>query len=166
MKSLDVRVRRLSCVSAHRFEDVVARVTATIGRPDIEAFRGALAAATTLGELRSAVDAAVGTSNLMEFARFDAGEVLRKQHGGAGERILRLLVGNPLIMREMAKSVPDAAAHAPVTILIDQRADGVHLTYDSMESLLAPYGDEAALIVARELDVKIERLLENAASAG
>jgi uncharacterized protein (DUF302 family) len=99
----------------------------------------------------------------MEFVRFDAGEVLHKERGGQGPKILRLVVGNPLIMKEMAKSVPDAASYAPVTILISERADGVHLSYDSMASLLAPYGSEAALDVAKELDTKIESLLETAA---
>jgi hypothetical protein len=66
-------------------------------------------------------------------------------------------------MKEMAKAVPDAAAYAPITILIDERADGVHLSYDSMASLIAPYGSEPALAVARDLDAKIEALLETAA---
>jgi hypothetical protein len=50
-----------------------------------------------------------------------------------------------------------------VTILVDERADGVHLSYDSMASLIALDGSEAALAVARDLDAKIERLLEAAA---
>jgi hypothetical protein len=62
-------------------------------------------------------------------------------------------------MKEMAKVVPDAASYAPVTILVDERADGVHLSYDFMASLLAPYGHDAALQVARDLDAKIEDLL-------
>jgi len=99
----------------------------------------------------------------MEFVRFDAGEILRKERGGQGPRLLRLLVGNPLIMVEMARAVPDAAAYAPVTILVDERADGVHLSYDSMVSLIAPYGSEAALVVARDLDAKVESLLKAAA---
>jgi hypothetical protein len=66
-------------------------------------------------------------------------------------------------MKEMAKSVPDAASYAPVTILVDERADGVHLSYDSMASLIAPYGSQAALAVARDLDAKIETLLQKAA---
>ena len=49
----------------------------------------------------------------MEFVRFDAGEVLRKERNGQGPKLLRLVVGNPLIMKEMAKTVPDAAAYAP-----------------------------------------------------
>ena len=92
----------------------------------------------------------------MEFARFDSGDVLRKERGGQGPKMLRLVVGNPLIMKEMAKIVPDAGSYAPVTILIDERTDGVHLSYDSMASLLAPYGSEAALVVARDLDAKIK----------
>jgi hypothetical protein len=50
-----------------------------------------------------------------------------------------------------------------VVILVDERADGVHLSYDSMASLLGPYGSQAALLVARDLDAKIESLLEAAA---
>jgi hypothetical protein len=65
-------------------------------------------------------------------------------------------------MKEMAKTVPDAASYAPVTILVDERADGVHLSYDSMASLIAPYGSEVALAVAKDLDAKIEILLQTA----
>jgi hypothetical protein len=52
----------------------------------------------------------------------------------------------------MAQHVPDAGSYAPVTILIDERSDGVHLSYDRMTSFLAPYRNAAALNVARELD--------------
>jgi hypothetical protein len=77
--------------------------------------------------------------------------------------MLRLVVGNPLIIKKMAKVVRDAASYAPVAILIDERADGVHLSYDSMATLLAPYGHEEALRVARDLDARVEELLEAAA---
>jgi hypothetical protein len=66
-------------------------------------------------------------------------------------------------MKEMAKHVPDAGAYAPVTVLVDERADGVHLSYDRMASLLAPYENNAALNVARDLDAKVEDLLRQAA---
>lgn len=122
-----------------------------------------MAGASTLAELEAVVRPALGSSDLMEFVRIDAGEVVRKGTGGKGPKMLRLLVGNPLIMKEMAKSVPDAASYAPVTVLVDERADGVHLSYDSMESLLAPYGHKAALQVARDLDAKVEDLLRLAA---
>ncbi len=163
MPTLEILVQRFSVVSSSSFEEVVRRLTAAIGRPDMKAFHGALAAARTLADLEEAVQGAIGPSGLMEFIRFDAGEVLRKERGGQDPKILRLVVGNPLIMKEMARTVPDAAAYAPVTILIDERADGVHLSYDLMASLLAPYGSQAALTVARDLDAKIESLLRAAA---
>lgn len=56
-----------------------------------------------------------------------------------------------------------AAAYAPVTILVGERADGVHLSYDLMASLIAPYGSQSAFAVAGDLDAKIEFLLETAA---
>lgn len=163
MPTIEVLVRRVSVVSLRPFDEVVRRLTATIGRPDMNAFHGALNGAATLAELEEVVQEAVGSSDLMEFVRFDAGEVLRKERGGQGPKILRLVVGNPLIMKEMAKTVPDAASYAPVTILVDERVDGVHLSYDLMASLLAPYGSQEALAVARALDAKIEHLLETAA---
>jgi len=49
-------------------------------------------------------------------------------------------------------------------IHVDERPDGVHLSYDRMASLLAPYKNAAALKVARELDAKVEALLASAAA--
>jgi uncharacterized protein (DUF302 family) len=163
MPTIDVPVRRVSVVSARPFDEIVQRLTATIGHPDMNAFHNAVTAAATLADLEDVVHAATGCSDLMEFVRFDAGEVLRKERGGQAPKILRLVVGNPLIMKEMAKEVPDAASYAPITILVDERADGVHLSYDSIASLIAPYGNQTALLVARDLDAKIEGLLETAA---
>jgi hypothetical protein len=64
----------------------------------------------------------------------------------------------------MVKHVPDAGSYAPVTILIDERSDGVHISYDRMASLLAPYENAEALNVARDLDAKVEGLLAFAAA--
>ena len=163
MPTIEVQVVRFSVVSTRPFDEIVTRLTATIGRTDMSSFHSALAAATTVADLEKVIQGAIGSSELMEFARYDAGEVLRKERGGQGPKLLRLVVGNPLIMKEMAKLVPDAASYAPVTILVDERADGVHLSYDLMESLITPYGNQTALAVARDLDAKIERLFETAA---
>ena len=163
MQTRDVLVKRWSVVSARSFEDVVERLTAQIGHTDLREFERAMAAAKTLADLEKVVLAAVGPSGFMEVARYDHGTVLRKERGGEGPKMLRLLIGNPLIMKEMARVVPDAASYAPTTILVDERADGVHLSYDSMASLLAPYRNPVALAVAKDDDAKVQRLLETAA---
>jgi hypothetical protein len=67
-------------------------------------------------------------------------------------------------MREMVRHTVDAGSYAPVTILVDERPDGVHLSYDRMVSLLAPYENQQALAVARDLDSKVENLLRKAAA--
>ena len=76
---------------------------------------------------------------------------------------MRLVLGNPSIMRRMAEHVPDAGSYAPVTVLIDERSGGVHLSYDRMASFLATYQNAEALKVARELDATIETLLASVA---
>ena len=105
----------------------------------------------------------LGKTGLMRFMELDHGAVIRKATGRDTPRMLRLIIGNPLIMQEMAKRVPDAGSYAPVTALVDERPDGVHVSYDRMSSLLAPYRNSEALAVARDLDEKVEALLYEAA---
>jgi uncharacterized protein (DUF302 family) len=100
----------------------------------------------------------------MEFARLDHGGVVHKGETGDHPKVFRLVIGNPLIMREMVKHVPDAGSYAPVTILIDERPDAVHISYDKMASFLAPYEDAQAFKVANDQDVKVEALLAAAAA--
>ena len=100
----------------------------------------------------------------MSFVQFDHGIIMRKELGSDTPRMVRLVIGNPLIMKEMAKHVSDAGSYAPVTVLVDERPDGVHLSYDRMTSFLAPYGNPDALAVAQSLDKKVEDLLRQAAA--
>jgi uncharacterized protein (DUF302 family) len=163
MATFQVSVERVSIVSSNPFEDVLERLASQIGHPDMSAFSKAVAAAESYAALEKIVQEAVGPYGLMEFTRFNLGEILSKESGADSPQILRLVVGNPLIMKQMAVHVHDVGSYAPVDILIDERADGVHLSYDRMASLLAPYGSAEALKVAEDLDAKIERLLEAAA---
>lgn len=165
MKSRTFETERVSVMSSKPFEAVVAALRAAIGRPDMVEFLQAIEGAPTLTELESAVHRVLGKSGLILFMQLDIGAIVRKESGLDTPKIVRLLIGNPLIMKQMAKYVPDAGSYAPVTVLVDQRADGVHLTYDKMSSFLAPYGNRNALAVARELDSKVESLLREA-SAG
>jgi uncharacterized protein (DUF302 family) len=158
-----IEIERLTMKSSKPFETVAAALEAAIGRPDMVAFLSASSSAVTYAELESLVQKSIGEAGLMLFMKLDAGSVLRKESGDASPKSQRFLIGNPLIMKDMAKHVPEAAAYAPVTVLVDQRSDGVHLGYDKMASYLAAYGNAEALAVARELDAKIEKLMRNAA---
>lgn len=157
-------MQRLIVTSSKPFEDVVAAFEAEVGHPNMSEFLDQVAAAKTYAEMQSIIQAAVAKTGFMRFARFDLGAVIRKENGQQTPKSLRFLIGNPLIMKEMVKHVPDAGSYAPVTVLIDERPDGVHLSYDLMTAFLNPYGNADALNVARDLDSKVENLLREAAA--
>jgi len=157
-------VERFTLSSSKPFDQVVAALNSAVGHPDMAEFWKSTYRAQSDAELQKTIEKGLGPTGLMLFAEFDHGAVVRSGTGRATPRMIRLVIGNPLIMREMAKHVPDAGSYAPVTVLVDERADGVHLSYDRMASLLAPYENIEALKVARELDAKVEALLASAAA--
>jgi uncharacterized protein (DUF302 family) len=159
-----VEVERFSLTSSKPFDAVVAALKSAVGQPDMVEFFEATRTAKSFPDLERVVQSGLGPTELMLFAEFNLGDFLRREAGSKTPSSMRFLVGNPLIMKEMVKHVPDAGSYAPVTVLIDERADGVHLSYDRMESYLLPYGSADALAVARNLDAKITTLLSECAS--
>src|ERR1700723_3615713 len=164
MQTRQINVQRWSITSQKPFDAVVAGVEGAIGRPNMIEFGPKLASATSYEEMQKVVHDSITEIGLMEFMRLDHGAVLAKAGVDGDPKSVRLLMGNPLIMQSMARLVPDAGSYAPVTVLIDQRPDGVHLSYDEMASFLAPYGNAEALKIARDLDAKVKGLLESASS--
>jgi uncharacterized protein (DUF302 family) len=140
----------------------VAALKAGVGRLDLIDFAKVSASPGPFTELEKVINRDMGKTGLMLFLEFDHGAVLRKETGLDRPKLVRLVIGNPLVMKEMARHVPDAGSYAPVTILIDERSDGVHLSYDKMASLLASYGNPDASRVAQELDQKVEKLIADA----
>ena len=164
MATKEISVQRFSVTSSKSFQNVVSRLEAAVGHPDMSVFRRHVTSAKTYPEVEQIVNKAIGPSGFMEFMRFDHGEVVGKGRGAEAPRILRLIVGNPLIMKQMVEHVPDAGSYAPVTILIDERPNGVHLSYDTMASFLSSYGSPEAMRVAQDLDATVEALLTAATS--
>jgi uncharacterized protein (DUF302 family) len=159
-----IEVERFSMTSSKSFDEVVAGVNAAIGHPDMAEFARSSHEARSFAELKSAIEKGLSKAGLMLFMQLDQGAVMRKETGHETPKMIRFIIGNPLIMKEMAKHVPDAGSYAPVTVLVDERSDGVHLSYDRMASFLAPYANAAALEVARDLDRKVEKILQQAAA--
>jgi uncharacterized protein (DUF302 family) len=162
MQTQEFSGQRWSVTSQKPFDAVLADVEAKIGKPNMGEFVARMTAATSYEEMQKVVQDSVSEIGLMEFMQLDHGAVLAKAGVAGNPKSVRLIMGNPLIMQSMARLVPDAGAYAPVTVLIDQRPDGVHLSYDEMAGFLAPYGNADASRIARDLDEKVKRLLENA----
>ena len=158
-----VEVERFSLTSLKPFDTVVAALKSAVGQPNMAAFFQETRATKSFPDLERVVQRGLGRTDLMLFAEFDLGDILRRESGSNAPRIMRFVVGNPLIMKEMVKHVPDAGSYAPVTVLIDERTDGVHISYDKMESYLRHYGNAEALVVAQNLDAKVTTLLRECA---
>jgi len=158
-----IEIERFSLTTSKPFDEVIAGVNAAIGHPDMAEFGRSTHEARSFAELQSAVEKGLSQVGLMLSMQLDHGAIMRKETGRQTPKMIRFVVGNPLIMKEMVKHDPDAGSYAPVTVLVDERADGVHLSYDRMASFLAPYRNRDALEDDRDLDSKVEDLLRNAA---
>jgi hypothetical protein len=158
-----IPTERFSIVSTKSFADVVASIEAAVGHPNLGQLREGMAAAKTYPEVQEMVAKVTGPTGLMEFMRFDMGVVINKGKPVPHPKSIRFLIGNPVTMRKMAEHVADAASYAPITVLVDERPDGVHLSYDRISTSLAPNANAAASAVATELDRNVETILTNAA---
>jgi hypothetical protein len=154
---------RFSVVSFRPFADVLAHLDRAVGHPDMAEFARRAAEPTSFAAFEAFISGVAGPSGLLELARFNFGVVLTKEHPETPRRGLRLLVGNPLVMKDMVRGTPEAGLHVPITILVDKRGDGVHLTYERLATLIAADADPHALAVARDLDTKVIALLSAAA---
>src|SRR5438046_8051161 len=110
-----IEIERFSLMTSKQFDDVVATINAGIGHPDMAEFWSSTKKTRSAAELESTIEKAVGKTGLMLFVAFDHGAIVRKTTGRETARMIRFVIGNPLIMKEMARHVPDAGSYAPVT---------------------------------------------------
>jgi hypothetical protein len=108
-----IAVERFSVVSSNPFAEVLSSLEASIGHPDMREFGQKMVAAKSWQELEQAVLASIGPSGFMEFTRFNLDLVIAKEKGASAPKIVRLVEGNPLIMKQRSEHVPDTASHAP-----------------------------------------------------
>ena len=162
MTITQVAVERFSLISDKSFDSVLTAIRGGIGHPDMKTLWDGIWSAGSFQEVESRVTATLGPTGLMQFGEFDDGGFIRKDKGAGTPQAMRLLIGNPLIMKQMTELVPDAAAYAPVTVLVDERAGKVHVSYDRMTSFLSVYKNPGATEIAEALDSKIETLVRAA----
>jgi uncharacterized protein (DUF302 family) len=165
MNVRQINIERIELESSRSFEQVLAGIEKGIGRPNMATLTREMADATNLADFEQIIKGVIGRAGLMEFLRLDLGSALRKDPTIAAYRIIRIIAGNPLIMKQMTRHIPDAGSYAPITILIFEHNGRVHLRYDKMASLLAEYGSQEAIDVARDLDTKVIHLLTEAAGS-
>lgn len=122
----------------------------------------AIASATTdWDSYREHVQPHVGPSGFMLFAMFDHGGWIAK--AGIGRKVLRLIIGNPLIAITMLRHDVTAGLFAPVELLVvDEGAHHSSVTYVQPSSLMVVETNTPLLAAARELDAKLAALVSAA----
>jgi hypothetical protein len=104
MQSSTIAVQRFSVTTAKPFDEALANLRSAVSHPERTIFQKELNAAKTEDELKQVVGSAAGTTGLMEFAVFDLGGMLPKELGSAAPKSARLLIGNPIIMKQMVRT--------------------------------------------------------------
>jgi len=160
-----VALERHEFITARPFHEVLSTVRAGLGRPDFAALARRLASLTDWDEFQREVAAEAGSSGLMIFMELDLGSVTTLDPETHGFRATRIVAGNPVTMESMLRTTPGAGSFAPVTLLLFESTDGVHLRYDTMSSAVASELTEDSLPRACALDTAVLGLLREAASA-
>jgi uncharacterized protein (DUF302 family) len=160
METVYAQIERLCFVSKKSFDEVLSGLYSGISRPNIDELKQRLQGARDLMEFGSIVEVAVGSAGLLEFLHLDLGAAIRVGSLKRAYRMIRIIAGNPMIMRSMTQRVPAAGSYAPITILIYQFEGDVFVCYDTLASLLAIYDNPEAWQIANDLDKKVIGLIE------
>jgi uncharacterized protein (DUF302 family) len=99
----------------------------------------------------------VGPSGFILFATFDHGGWIKK--AGIRKKVMRLVIGNPLLAITMMRHDLTAGLFAPVELILIEGDDGrSSLTYVKPSSLMVVETNDALLAAAKELDAKLHAL--------
>ena len=142
--------------SAKSYDELVTALLADIGKKPVSL--DDLAATTDSWEsYQHQVQTHVGPSGFMLFGLVDHGAWITK--AGIDRKVLRVILGNPLIAITMLRHDVTAGLFAPVELLlVDQGEARSSLTYVKPSSLMVVEPNPQLLSAAQELDAKLAAL--------
>ena len=147
---------RIRFGSNKRFDEVVRALLADVG--DTPLMIDELPAKCESWEsYKAEVESHVGPSGFILFAVLNHGAWIKKVH--IHKKVLRLIIGNPLLAITMLRHDLTAGLFAPVElIVIEEDQDRSSLTYVRPSSLMVIEPNEPLLAAAKELDAKLHAL--------
>jgi uncharacterized protein (DUF302 family) len=141
--------------SARTFDELVVALLGDIGENPVSL--DGLAASDSWESYQQEVEPHVGPSGFMLFKLIDHGAWIKK--AGIDRRVLRVILGNPLIAFTMLRHDVTAGLFAPVEVLlVDEGDDGSSLTYVKPSTLMVVEDNPKLLSAATELDTKLAAL--------
>jgi uncharacterized protein (DUF302 family) len=147
---------RLRYDSARSYDDVVAALLADIGERPVPIDDIAVEF-STWSAYEQEVESHTGASGFMLFATLNHGGWIGK--AGIDRKVLRVVLGNPLIAITMLRHDVTAGLFAPVELLITEEDGGRSaLTYVVPSSLMVVEPNEPLRAAALQLDAKLAAL--------
>jgi uncharacterized protein (DUF302 family) len=157
------RLERREVVTSRSFDEVLADLERRTAHPDLSELRSPLATAGDAAAVDEAITDAMRGRGLMLLSRLDLDLVL---HGAGRPRLARLVLGDPRLLRGVAKHLPEVAAAVPTTVLVFEGPDGVHLAFDTASSAIPVHLDGRLDEAATEIDELVLRLIAEVAGPG
>ena len=155
-----VRVQVETLVS---FDDVIERLRDLMGQATVPAIVDLAKMVSSEEEYVSEVtERFVGESGFMLFSEIDHGTWIERF--GIKRKVLRGILGNPLIAITMIRHDIAASLFVPIEILLAEQlgGQGATITYVRPSSLIAIGDNPELLAAARALDAKLESLVIHA----
>jgi uncharacterized protein (DUF302 family) len=154
---------RIQVNTTRSLDEVVANLRALMGRADGTRFAAVAQETNSEADYVREVEARlVGESGFMLFSEFDHGAWIGKF--GIHRRVLRWILGNPLIAITMLRHDIGAGLFVPVEILLTEQLEeqGSTITYVRPSSLIAVEDNPQLLAAAQALDTKLHMLITRA----
>src|SRR5258708_19902870 len=102
MRTKQLNVERVCYVSRKPFREVLEVLDAGIGHPNMEELWRNIFKASTVAEVDEIMRSTVGSSGLIEFLRFNHGDIVHKGKTEGMPAIIRLVVATPTTMHPIA----------------------------------------------------------------
>uniref|UniRef100_Q020J8 DUF302 domain-containing protein n=1 Tax=Solibacter usitatus (strain Ellin6076) TaxID=234267 RepID=Q020J8_SOLUE len=154
------RIRQFSTLS---FDEVLAKLRARVGEATIA---GVVGLPGTREEFETRMEEYAGDSGFMLFSQIDHGAWIEKY--GIKRRLVRWILGNPLIAITMLQHDYTAGLFVPIELLLAENDGGAgcNIVYVLPSSLIATDAANSRLAAAAmALDAKLEALVASAVAA-
>ncbi len=154
-------VKRVRFESTRSFDEVLQNVQKLVGTSTEhkEVIQGFSESVRSREDYEKVVQSQVGESGFMLFLEIDHGEWLPVF--GIQRKVVRMILGNPLLAITMLRHDLTAGLFVPVEMLLmeNESGDGSTVIYDLPSSLMAIERNPALKDAAQELDRKLQTLV-------
>ena len=148
--------------SAKSYDELLAALLADIGDEPVP-INDVATATGAWQEYQDRVESYVGPSGFMLFSLVNHGAWITK--AGIDRKVMRVILGNPLIAITMLRHDVSAGLFAPVELLLMDEGEGrSSLSYVKPSSLMVVEPNPELLSAAEELDAKLAALAEKVTS--